>query len=109
MWPSGSGAGRRALAPAVLAGSLCALGGCAQVSVERLNSAGPASYALSGPHPEALQAEATRRCPQGHEAHRHADKAAGLTPDWVLPRWWNMALQRLEGDERRAQLVITCK
>ncbi|TBO29200.1 hypothetical protein EYS42_12365 [Aquabacterium lacunae] len=93
----------------MLAASLGLLGGCAQVAVERLNSGGPASYALYGPNGDALQAEASRRCAQGHEVHRQADKAAGLTPDWALPRWWNLAMQRLDGDDRRAQLVITCR
>lgn len=86
-----------------------ALQGCAQVAVVRVNAVQPASYLLHGPHLQALQREAAARCPQGHEVHRLSDKVAGPEADWPLPRWWNLALQRVDDDDRRAQMAITCR
>ena len=100
---------RASLAVSSLAWLGLALQGCAQVTVLRVNAVQPASYLLQGPHLHALQREAAARCPQGHEVHRLSDKAAGPEADWPLPRWWNLAMQRVDDDDRRAQMAITCR
>lgn len=70
------------------------------------------AFELRGPDLDQLRREALRRCPQGAEVLRQAERdqrAASAGADGRIERWMTRAAAWVDPPQREAQLLLVCK
>lgn len=91
---------------------LAALMGCATVQVQRVAMDGPqAAYELEGTNLAALEKEAQRLCPHGHDTLRQWQNYQRLSNDQLYPvRLWDRITANLNTPTNaKAQMAVVCK